>query len=340
MHKQTITYSIVAISISLILSACTSAVSQSDPARSTLTPASQSPSSQSSAPIIPSPTIEPDDSGSEFTDGLNRQVILPGPAKKIISLAPSNTEILFALGAGDQVIGRDAFSDYPEAAQSLADVGGGWGELNNELIVSLQPDLVLAAQINTAEQVKTLEDLGLTVYYLANPTDMEGLYANLQEVARLTGRETEAATLVENLKSRIAAVEGKISTATERPLVFYELDSTDVNAPYTSGPGTFIDLLISMAGGTNLGHSLTGEWVQVSVEELISQNPDFILLGDYVWGGVKPEDVIARPGWDAIAAVKNSQVYPFDDNLVSRPGPRLVDGLEELARLLHPELFK
>jgi iron complex transport system substrate-binding protein len=290
----------------------------------------------------PSPTSMPTEPPAElvFTDGLDRQVILKQPAQKIVSLAPSNTEILFAVGAGEQVVGRDAFSDYPQEAQSLPDVGGGWGELNNELVVSLQPDLVLAAQINTAEQVKTLEDLGLTVYYLANPTDMVGLHANLREVARLTGRESNAEDLIAELETRVAAIEEKIAPLSYHPLVFYELDSTDPNAPWTSGPGTFIDLLIGMAGGTNLGSSLEGEWVQVSVEELISQNPDIILLGDYVWGGVQPEDVAARPGWEVIAAVENQKVYPFDDNLVSRPGPRLVDGLEELARLLHPEIFE
>jgi len=290
----------------------------------------------------PTSTLAPTETAAPlvFTDGLDREVILPGPAQKIISIAPSNTEILFALGAGSQVIGRDAFSDYPTDAQSLPDVGGGWGELNTELLVSLQPDLVLAAQINTAEQVKTLEDLGLTVYYLANPTDMDGLYANLQEVARLTGRQAEADTLIADLQTRVAAVEEVIAPLSYRPLVFYELDSTDPNAPWTSGPGTFIDLLINMAGGFNLGSDLEGEWVQVSVEELIAKDPAFILLGDSVWGGVTPDAVAARPGWEGIAAVENGQVYPFDDNLVSRPGPRLVDGLEELARLLHPEAFE
>lgn len=334
----------------LILSACAApaapqaeptstaaAIFTSTPARPTAT---QPPAASPTA--APSPTSPPTEEPAElvFTDGLQRTITLAQPAQKIVSLAPSNTEILYAVGAGEQVIGRDAFSDYPQEAQVLPDVGGGWGELNNELIVSLQPDLVLAAQINTAEQVKTLEDLGLTVYYLANPNDMEGLYANLLEVARLTGHESETQALNEALRSRVAEVKDKIAQTDDRPLVFYELDSTDPNAPWTSGPGTFIDLLIGMAGGENLGSDLEGEWVQVSVEDLIAKDPDIILLGDYVWGGVQPEDVEARPGWQVMAAVENQQVYPFDDNLVSRPGPRLVDGLEELARLLHPEIFE
>ena len=256
------------------------------------------------------------------------------------SLAPSNTEILFAIGAGAQVVARDSFSDFPEQAKAIADIGGGFGEIDTETLISLKPDLVLAAEINPVEKVQMLEELGLKVFYLSNPKDLDGLYENLHTVARLVGREAEAEALVESLELRVSAVEGKIAGVQERPLVFYELDSTDSSAPWTPGPGTFIDLLLSKAGGNNLGNILNSEWAQISVEELITQNPEVILLGDYTWGGVTPEDVAARPGWQAIAAVQKGQVYPFDDNLVSRPGPRLVDGLEALAKLLHPELFE
>lgn len=342
-HQQ---YSIVGtllIVFMIAISGCAATATPAVPAPTQApTNPTGTPAPQPIATNPPSPTPAPTETPAAlvFTDGLDRQVTLPSPAQKIVSIAPSNTEILFALGAGSQVIGRDAFSDYPAEAQELPDIGGGWGELNTELLVSLQPDLVLAAQINTAEQVKTLEDLGLTVYYLPNPTDMDGLYVNLEEVARLTGRQAEAETLIADLKARVAVVEEKIAPLSYRPLVFYELDSTDPSAPWTSGPGTFIDLLIGMAGGFNLGSDLQGEWVQVSVEELITRNPEFILLGDAVWGGVTAEDVAARPGWQEIAAVENGKVFPFDDNLVSRPGPRMVDGLEELARLLHPEVFE
>jgi iron complex transport system substrate-binding protein len=115
-----------------------------------------------------------------FTDGLGREVKLDGPAQRVVSLAPSNTEILFAIGAGSQVVGRDEFSDYPEKAKALSSVGGSFGEYSIEAIVALEPNLVLAAEINTPELVKQLEDLGLTVYYLKNPVTLEEMYVNLE----------------------------------------------------------------------------------------------------------------------------------------------------------------
>ena len=194
--------------------------------------------------------------------------------------------------------------------------------------------------LTPSEQTKALEDAGLTVFTLGNPNNFEGLYTNLQTLAKLTGHEAEAEALVGELKQRVAAVEEKLANTSQRPLVFYEIDGTDPNAVWTPGPGTFIDTLINMAGGDNLGANLQGEWVQISLEELIARDPDLILLGDALWGGVTVESVKARAGWEALTAVQNGQIFPFDDNLVSRPGPRLVDGLEGLARLLHPELFR
>jgi iron complex transport system substrate-binding protein len=275
-----------------------------------------------------------------LTDAFGKQITLPEPAKRVISLAPSNTEILFAIGAGPQVVGREAFSDFPAEAQSLTDIGGGFGVLNTEAIVALEADLVLAADLTPAEQVQALEELGLTVFFLPNPVDFTSLYENLRTVAKLTGHENETETLIASLQERVAKVEKVVSQAETKPLVFYELDATDANAPYTSGPGTFIDFLITAAGGENLGSSMDGAWVQVSVEELITRNPEIIILGDFTWGGVTPEDLAARSGWQVIEAVINKNVFTIDDILVSRPGPRLVDGLEEMAKLIHPELFK
>jgi iron complex transport system substrate-binding protein len=284
------------------------------------------------------PATEPAGESLTFTDGLGRQVTLNGPAQRVVSLAPSNTEILFAIGAGDQVVGRDQVSDFPEQAKAVTDIGTTFDDLNAELIVSLNPDLVLAAEINNPEQVKQLEDLGLTVYYLKNPLTLEEMYENLQIVAQLTGQTEEAAALVESLKGRVAAVDEKIAPISSRFSVFYELDATDPAKPYTAGKGTFITQLIDRAGGYNIAAALDG-YPQLSLEQVVEADPAFIILGDARYG-VTPESIAERPGWGNLSAVKNGNVLPFNDDLVSRPGPRLVDALEELAKLLRPGLFE
>jgi cobalamin transport system substrate-binding protein len=273
-----------------------------------------------------------------FTDGLGREISLNGPAQKVISLAPSNTEILFAIGAGSQVVGRDQLSDFPSEAANVTDIGSSFEALNTELIVSLKPDLVLAAEINTPEQVKQLEDLGLTVYYLKNPLTLEEMYGKLELVAQMTGHEAETATLIESLKARVAAVDEKIAPISSRPGVFYEMDGSDPAKPWTAGKGTFITQLIERAGGQNIAADIDG-YPQLSLEQVVAADPAFIILGDTRYG-VTPESIAQRPGWENLSAVKNGNVVPFNDDLVSRPGPRLVDALEELAKLLRPELFQ
>ena len=289
-----------------------------------------------SAPIVAPVATEPS-APITLTDGLGRSVVLKEAAKRIVSLAPSNTEILFAVGATDQVVGRDEFSDYPEEAKALPSVGGSMGEYSVESIVALKPDLVLAAEINSPELVKQLEDLGLTVYYLKNPKTFEELYVNLEIAAQLTGEDPTK--LTDSLKARVAAVDEKIMPLSFRPMVFYEIDATDPAKPYTYGPGTFGDMLISRAGGFNVGNDLTDPYPQISLEQIVVSNPSIILLGDSMWG-VTAESVLARPGWETIEAVKSKQIFPIDDNLISRPGPRLIDGLEQLANLLHPGVLK
>lgn len=270
-------------------------------------------------------------------DDAGRAVEVMGVPERIISLAPSNTEILFALGLGDKVVGVTDFCDYPEEAQEIEKVG--FVEINLEKIVDLEPDLVLyiggAAQL---EKTQTMEDLGLTVLVLA-PSDIEGIFADIELVGRATGTEDEAADLVRELRARMDEVLSRAAQAERQPLVFYELDATDPARPWTAGPGSFIDALITMAGGVNLGTSAEMEWVQFSTEEIIAQDPEIIILGDANYGTTM-ESVKERPGWGVITAVKEGAINPIDDNLVSRPGPRIVDGLEELAGIIHPELFK
>ena len=220
---------------------------------------------------MPAPVSTEPSAAITLTDGLGRSVILNEAAKRVVSLAPSNTEILFAVGAGEQVVGRDEFSDYPAEAASIESVGGSMGEYSVEAIVALKPDLVLAAGINSPELVKQLEDLGLTVYYLANPSTLEELYVNLEIVAQLTGEDPTK--LTDSLKARVDAVDEKIMPLSFRPSVFYEIDATDPSKPYTYGPGTFGDLLITRAGGFNIGGELTDPYPQISLEQIVVSNP-------------------------------------------------------------------
>lgn len=281
------------------------------------------------------PTVAP--SAVTVVDDAQRTVEIKGVPERIVSLAPSNTEILFALGLGDKVVGVTDFCDYPEEAKEIEKIG--FVEPNLEKIVDLEPDLVLyiggAAQL---EKTQTMEDLGLTVLVLT-PSDIEGIFVDIELVGRATGSEDKAARLVSELRARMDEVLSRVTQAERKPLVFYELDATDPTRPWTAGPGSFIDTLITMAGGVNLGASAEMEWAEFSTEEVIAQDPEIIILGDANYG-VTVESVKERPGWGVITAVKEGAIYPIDDNLVSRPGPRIVDGLEELAKIIHPELFQ
>ncbi len=286
------------------------------------------------APATPTATS----AAIRLADATGAVVELSHPAARIVSLGASNTEILFAIGVQSRIVGCDLTSDYPAEAKPLATIAD-YPTLNVELIVGLQPDLVLAAEIISPEQVQSMRSLGLKVFYLANPTILpDDLFANIRAIGTLAGRSTETAALIAGLQSRFDAVKGKASAAASTPLVYFELDATDPAKPYVAGPGSFVDTLIHLAGGKNLGAGLSSAWATISAEEILHQNPDIILLGDTGYG-VTVDSVTARPGWKILTAVKKGAVYEIDSNLVLRPGPRLADGLEIIARRIHPEIF-
>jgi len=309
----------------------------------------------------PTPYPEPQDDESAVSDFIDNAEAYPGPEEMewplvitddlgntielqeypqaIVSLSPSTTEILFVIGAGEQIVGRDEFSLYPEAALEVESIGSLWEGVPTEAILALEPDLVIAAQIVSEENIQVLLDLGLPVYWQANPTDFEGLYENLLEISEITGHKEDTMALVAGLQNRVETVVTALTDVQVTPSVFYELDATDPANPWTTGKGTFIDYIITMAGGSNAASALQGEYAQISAEELIVVNPEIIMLADALYG-VTPESVAKRPGWDVIAAVQNGAIYPIDPNMMSVPGPRLVDALEETARLIHPELFE
>ncbi len=273
-----------------------------------------------------------------LTDSLGNEVTLFTPPKRIVSLAASNTEIIFAIGAGDRLVGRDEFSDYPVEALDVESIGSLYPNVNTEVLVALQPDLVLAAGITNPDDVTALLELGLTVYATSFASTLDDIYADVLAVGELTGETTAAQAVVHDMQARVRAVEKFTATVSARPTVFYEIDATDPSKPWTSGPGSFIDLLITTAGGVNIG-AISGEaYWQISLEELVQQDPQIIVLGSSKYGRQTPGVVAKRAGWGHIAAVIAGDVHTFDDDLVSRPGPRLVQGLEALASIFHPEL--
>jgi iron complex transport system substrate-binding protein len=163
--------------------------------------------------------------------------------------------------------------------------------------------------------------------------------AAIQTLGQLSGHADEAQILVDALSARIAAVDEALAGANDIPSVYYELDASDPAKPYTPGPGTYYSNLIARAGGKNVGDAMKAEWAQISLENLLVADPQYIVLGDANWG-VTPESLNERAGWETLTAVKQGNIIPFDDDLLARFGPRQVDGLEALAELLHPDLFK
>ncbi len=273
-----------------------------------------------------------------IVDDYGRTVVLKDHPQRIVTLAPSATEMIFAVGTGDRLVGRDELSDYPPEAKQVSSIGPTYPTINTEAIVALRPDLILAPGVISPEQVKALENLGLTVFHQSTPKDLEGIFQQILTVGRLTGNTAQAEKVVADLRARVTALEEKVRSVPSRPKVFYELDAMDPGKPWTAGPGSFIDRLITMAGGQNVGAVLTGEWGQLSLEELLRQDPDLILLGTANYGET-PEKVRQRPGWNRLRAVREGRIYPIDADLISRPGPRIVEGLEAMARIIHPELF-
>lgn len=272
-----------------------------------------------------------------LTDGFGREVSISAPVQRIVSIAPSNTEILFAIDAGSKIVGRDDISDYPPEAIEIASIGSTYGELNTEAIVALEPDLVLAAMINSPEHVQAIEELNIRVFVLPNPQDFDDLYEILETAGQITGQQAAAEALADDLKARVDAVAEKMGGA-DPIRVYYEVDGMDPTAPWTAGAGTFQDVLIRLAGGENIAADIEF-YGQINLEELVTRDPAVMIFSEGPWVPTTPESVAERAGWTDVTAIADGAVYGIDANWLDRPGPRLVDALETMAKLIHPERF-
>lgn len=265
-------------------------------------------------------------------DDYGRTVKLAGIPDRIVSAAPTPTEILFAVGAGDQVVGVDDYSDYPAEVADLPKIGS--FTLNVEAIIALDPDLIVASDLVPLQQLEQLSNQDIPYVIFADRT-LEGVFKTIRLAGVITGHVDEADAVAASLEDRVDAVSNKtLATGVNKPRVYVEYYPM-----WTYGPGSFGDDLIRLAGGINIAHNTSSEYPIVGDEFVIAQDPEIIVYTTGVMSTTTKESIAGRPGWDTISAVKNDQIFSVDDNLLSRYGPRIVDGLEDLAAIIHPELF-
>jgi len=278
-----------------------------------------------------------------LVDYLGNVVTLTSPPERVVSLAPSNTEMLFAVGAGDYVVGVTDFCNYPYnfaawiEAGNMTSIGNYYGP-SVEPIVALEPDLVLASS-GSLEAAENLRSLGYNVLVLEART-IDGVLQDILVVGRATGNAFEAGVLVSEIRTRIDTVANQAMLATSTPKVYHEV----WNEPIMSvGPGTFIEELINLAGGENIFTDAITSWPTVSSEAIIEKNPDVMFFPDMYMGVGNFYETIEvvkdRPGWNSITAVINDALYEINADIISRSGPRLVDALEIIAKMVHPEIF-
>lgn len=278
--------------------------------------------------MAPSPTT----SWITVTDDEGTTVTLAGPPSKVISLTPATTELMFALGAGDRLAGRTDYDDYPPQVSSVPAVATFQG-VEMEKVVNIGPDLVLAGGngFTAAADIKRMRDLGYPVLVLY-AQDLPGVLADIKLVGQAVEETSAADTITASIQAQVDEVTQAIS-GLPTPKTFYEIgDDPELYGP---APDSFVADMITRAGGDPITTTDPSVFA-IPVERLVAQDPDVIVLGDAAYGTC-PDQVAARPGWGSISAVKNDDIRPVDDTIVTRPGPRIGDGLVALALAIHPD---
>ncbi len=266
-----------------------------------------------------------------LTDDLGREVVLAGRPERLVSLAPSNTEMLFALGLGERVVGVSEYCNYPEAALAIAKAGT-FAEPNLEQIVALRPDLVVAGHFHE-EKLARLEELGIPVLVL-NPSSIEEIYAALELLGRAAQVEEKAQQLVAQLQTRLQAVKDRLANLPAKKRVYYEVYADPL---MSVGRNSVIHEIIESAGGENIFADVEMPYPKVSAEAVVDRDPEVIIFPNYHGTeGFLAKEILSRPGWESIRAIKEGQVVGVSPDKFSRPGPRVVEAVEELALILYP----
>jgi len=269
-----------------------------------------------------------------ITDRLNRQVTLATRPVRIVSLSPETTELLFAIGAGQKIVGATEYCDYPKAANAIPRVGGGAVDsISREAILGVEPDLVLCRWDAHEPLVELFERLHIPILAIG-PNSLSELFEETELLGKVTGHTTQAAALIKTMKGRHRQLLQRVSAvqAKQRPTVFYEVWDDPL---MTAGPGSFIGESLRTAGLKNIFDDTTKHFPQVSNEVVVARNPQVILAPSDHADKVTFHALAGRPGWSAIRAVKNRRVYLIDGDKISRCGPRLLESLEEIIELVH-----
>jgi iron complex transport system substrate-binding protein len=331
MKIYTLLFALVAVLV-ISLAAC-GGDDDNASATATVTP-SATPSAAASGPFFdctathPATTADASAFPVTVTDGAGNSVTITAPPASIASLDGAHTEILYAIGAGDQVSAVDNFSDCPAAAASLPKIDS--FNVSLEAITAQHPDLVILGFVYQSDIASALRSAGLTVMTLPSPSDINGVYDQMELLGQATGHAGEADALVTNMANEVHAISTEVEGKTA-PTVYHEVDNTY----YSAGPGSFIDDLYMTLGAKNIADSAGEAYPQLSSEGIIRRNPDVIILADED-SGESATTVAARPGWSVVKAVQDHHVYIVNPDIVSRPGPRIVDALRALQADLYP----
>ncbi|MFD1929411.1 ABC transporter substrate-binding protein [Sporosarcina siberiensis] len=269
-----------------------------------------------------------------LTDAADNEITIETAPATIISLVPSNTEILFELGLANEVVAVTDNDDFPAEASEKESIGG--FELNIEKIISMNPEMVFAHEIavGTGEGIQQIRDAGIPVFIVKDAKNFEETYATIEIIGKATGKTEEADKIIAEMKAKVDEVVAKVAKVEEKKTVFIETSpAPDI---YTPGKNTFTQQMMDLIGADNI--ATEDGWFVMSPEEIVKQNPDVILVM-YSYIETAVEDVYARDGFDTITAIKNKEVVQVDENITSRQGPRLADGLEAFAKAVYPEVF-
>ena len=318
----------------MLLAVLTGCAAKAEPAQDEPAQTETVPETEEATPAEEEPEAEDTASTVTLTDMTGREITLDAPAERVVALTAADCEILYALGAGDLLVGRGEYCDYPAEVLDVPSVQSGY-ETNIEQIIALEPQvLLMSTMAQTEEQVQQLEAAGIHVV-VSDAQDIEGTYTAINMIGKLTGKQAEAASIVESMQKTFDEIKANAGDGTKT--VYFEVSPLQYGL-WTAGSGTFMDEIANMLGLTNCFADVTG-WGEISEEQVLERNPDYIVTISMYYGeGPTPEEeILSRTGWENVTAVKDGKILNLQNNELSRPGPRLADGAKAMYDFVYGE---